>query len=129
MVKTEEKIHNNICMYLDLKYPNAMYITDLSGIKLTIGQSVKAKKQRHKKYKVLDITILEQNIKYHGLIIEVKKSVDEVFTKDGKMRNSKHIKEQQRSIEHLNSRGYLATFATGFDNAVKIIEEYFKIPF
>ena len=73
MKKTEQTIHNQICQYLDLQYPMLVYTSDLSGVKLTIGQAVQAKKQRCKKFKIPDLLILQANDKYCGLILELKK--------------------------------------------------------
>lgn len=122
--KREENIHNAVCKYLDLQYPNVMYITDLSGIKLTIGQAVQAKKQRCKSFKLLDLNILHPNGHYNGLCIEIKKDVNEVFTKKGDVRNSEHIQAQSKSIQHLQSVGYKSSFGCGFDHCKQLIDDY-----
>lgn len=124
--KREESVHNSICMYLNLQYPNVMYITDLSGIKLTIGQAVQAKKQRCKSFKLVDLNILHPNKHYNGLCIEIKKNREVLYTKKGELRNSEHIKAQKKAIEHLNSVGYYATFGCGFEDCKKIIDTYFN---
>ena len=50
---------------------------------------------------------------YAGLFVELKRT-----------RNSKASIEQLQWIDELNTRGYRATIAKGFDEAKQIIEEY-----
>jgi CRISPR/Cas system CSM-associated protein Csm4 (group 5 of RAMP superfamily) len=128
MRKREENIHNEVCRYLDLQYPNVMYITDLSGIKLTMGQAVQSKKQRCKKFKLLDLNILQPSNGYFGLCIEIKKDVSEAFTMKGDVRNNEHIQAQNKSIRHLNGLGYNAHFGCGFDHCKQLIDNYFNNP-
>jgi len=124
--KHEESLSLRVCKYLDLKYPNLVYSCDLSGIKLPIGLATKAAKQRCKNYKILDLTIYAYHKDYGGLIIELKKDRDEVYCKDGTMRQSEHIQAQYKSIEKLRNNGYSAHFGCGFDETIKIIENYLK---
>jgi hypothetical protein len=58
------------------------------------------------------------------LFIELKKEGTRL--KNGKMPNTKHIREQKDILNKLWSIGYLAGFACGFDEAKKIIDYYLK---
>lgn len=134
--KTEENIQIAICKYLDLQYPNLIYTSDLSGIKLTIGQAVKAKAQRCKKYKIPDLLIFKDFYDSHsnfysGLVIELKKSKSEVFGVKNQVLKNKHVEAQIQSLHKLKSDGYFATFAFGFAGAKKIIDDYMsgKLPY
>lgn len=123
--KKEESLSIQICKYLDLQYPNVLYFCDSSGIRLTIGQAVIAKKQRCKSWKIPDLIILSPSKGYHGLVIELKKNREEVYTKDGNFRKNEHIQAQNDSLCHLIKNGYYAAFACGFDQTKNIIDCYF----
>lgn len=81
--KLEENLQIAICMYLDMQYPNVIYTSDLSGIKLSIGSAVKAKKMRCKKYKIPDLLILHPNKTNKGLFIELKNKISDVYNQNG----------------------------------------------
>lgn len=63
------------------------------------------------------------NKEYHGLFVELKKVGTRLKKKNGQYA-TKHIKEQAEMIEKLNTAGYYAAFAVGFDEAKKIIDNY-----
>ena len=120
-----EKIeHKQVCDYLKTQYPKVIFNTDASGIKLTIGQAVQMKKLRSCNG-FPDIMILEPRNSYHGLFVEMKKTGERIFKKDGTPATP-HIAEQLELIEKLNSRGYYAVFCVGFEHAKKTIDEYLK---
>lgn len=58
-----------------------------------------------------------------GLYIELKKEGTRLKKKNGDWA-TEHIAEQAEVLEGLRDRGYCAEFAVGFDEAVKIIDEY-----
>lgn len=123
---TEKIIHKQVCKYLKIQYPNIVFTSDMSGLKVSIGQSVELKSKRCDRYKIPDLLILHPSGKYHGLMIEVKKSREDVYTTDGRLRKSIHIQEQSKSIERLNAIGYRAAFGCGFDHCIEIIKAYFN---
>jgi hypothetical protein len=45
-MQTEATVHSQVCKYLNYQYPKVLFNTDLSGIKLTIGQAHKVKSIR-----------------------------------------------------------------------------------
>ncbi len=119
-MKPEETIHLQVCSYLRLQYPQVIFTSESSGIRLTIGQAVKAKKMRSGS-KLPDIWILEPNRYYSGLFIELK--AEPYTTSTGKYKTP-HISEQAETIQKLLDKGYFATFAVGFDEAKRIIDNY-----
>lgn len=121
-MKQEENIHLQVCNYLKLQYPEVIFTSESSGIRLTIGQAVKAKKMRSGS-KLPDIWILEPNQYYSGLFIELK--AEPHTTSTGKYKTP-HIAEQAHTIEKLLDKGYYATFAVGFDQAKDVIDNYLK---
>lgn len=126
MQRKEENIHNAVCQYLKLQYPNVLFITDMSGVKLSIGSAVKAKKQRCATYKIPDLTILHPAKGFHGLSIEIKKDVSEVFKKNGELKKNQHIEAQNKSILHLKKQGYKALFGCGFEHCKNVIDSYLQ---
>jgi len=124
-MKKEEIIHKAICDYIKIKYPNVYFTSESSGVRVPIGLAVKMKAQRSK-HKQLDLIILEPKKGYHGLIIELKKDFNEAFTNKGELRNNKHVKEQEESMQHLNNKGYFSIFGLGFEYTKAIIDDYLK---
>jgi len=123
-MKAEENLQIAVCNYLRLQYPNILFNSDLSGIKLTMGQAVKAKKLRSSKG-FPDLVIYEPRGRYCGLFIELKREGERITNKKGEL-ISYRLKEQDEIIQKLNLKGYLACFAIGFDEAKKIIDMYLK---
>ena len=117
---SEKEIHLAVCEYIKLQYPKVIFTTDLSGIKLTIGQAKQVKKMRSENA-IPDLLILKPNIAYHGLFIELKKENVKLYKKDGSF-VSDHIEQQFKMRLKLNELGYFANFAFGFDEAKKMIE-------
>lgn len=123
--KREENLQLAVCKYLDFKYPNVIYTSDLSGIKLSIGSAVKAKKGRCKRFKIPDLLILEPNKYSKGLFLELKASKDELYLKDGvTIRKSEHIEAQVKTLNRLFDLGYCAFFACGLESAIERIDYY-----
>lgn len=118
---TEKKLHEQICTYLKLQYPNVVFNTDLSGIKLTIGQAKQLKKVRSSKG-FPDIFIYEPKFKYAGLFLEVKK--ESPFKKDGELKTDTHLKEQFYFHEKLHLKGYFGGFVWTFEGAKELIDKY-----
>ena len=123
MQKKEEDLQMKVCKWLD-NFPSIVYTSDLSGIKLTIGSAVKAKKQRSKIYKIPDLLILQPNKKYCGLIIELKKDKSEVFGKKNQLLQNQHTQSQIKTLLRLHELGYCATFGFGYHSTIDIIEKY-----
>lgn len=120
-MKKEENLQIQVCQYIKLQYPDAIFFSDASGIRLTIGQAVKAKKMRSGRA-IPDIFIAHPNNKYHGLFLELK--ADAIYNKKGVLKTS-HLQEQEQMIERLKLKGYYACFAIGFDSTKYLIDDYF----
>jgi hypothetical protein len=124
MQSPEKILHQQICKYLDYQYPELIYTSDMSGMRVSIGLRVEMQKKRCKGYCILDLLILHPSNGYHGLLIELK--IDRPFKKDGTLKKSDHLTEQQKTISRLNELGYFATFGVGFDDCKNIIDKYLK---
>lgn len=119
----EESIHIAIANYIKLKYPDVVFTSESSGIRVPMHLAVMMKRQRSK-HKQPDMIILEPNKEYKGLVMEIKKDAGEVYLKNGQYSNAKHIQEQLETLTLLNEKGYFATFACGIDEAIRIIDNY-----
>jgi len=96
------------------EYPELWMLNgSLNGVRLTIGQAVKAKASGMKKgYPDIGLDVSRGG--YHGLRIELKKS------------NGKPTAEQKEWAGRLRDQGYLARFCYGSDMAKKVIIAYLK---
>lgn len=120
---TESQIQKAVCEYLRLQYPDVIFISDASGLKTSIGVAKQLKFLRSCRG-IPDLIILQPNPPYHGLFIEIKRSHDEIFKKDGSLRSSTHIKEQASLLTKLSELGYFCAFGCGIDNCIRIIDTY-----
>jgi len=140
---TEADLQVQVADYLRLQYPNVIFHSDFgSGIKLTMGQAIKQKKQNGGRRAWPDMFIAEPIVRdsetgqfykgnyyptkqvYNGLFIELKKAGTKIFTKKGTLVSNEHIREQFDLLEQLRRKGYVAEFACGFDEAKEIIDNY-----
>ena len=122
----EESIQIAVSNYLRLVYPRVMFTSESSGIRLTMGQAMKAKKQRSQRG-LPDMMIFEARGGFFGLMIELKRDGQSPFKLNGKLKAGEHLGEQFKVIQRLNSNGYRSTFATGFDQAREIIDHYMSL--
>lgn len=133
-VKHEESLQLQVCSYLRMQYPNVVFRSDYaSGLMLTRNQAVKHKRlQSSRAWPDLFIyaPMVHGDKHYCGLALELKKDGTTVILKTGPRKGhlstDQHIQEQAVMLRELNRIGYYANFAVGFDEAVKIIDWYFK---
>lgn len=101
---TESDLQSQVADYLRLQYPNVMFHSDFgSGVRLTVGQALRQKRQNGGRRAWPDMFVAEPQI-------------------DGD--DCGNISEQAEVLEKLRERGYCAEFAVGFDEAKRIIDEY-----
>lgn len=121
----EYELQKSICRYLDLQYPNVLYLSDtIASVKLTIPQQVRNKAIQKKDFKCPDLLILEPRGNYHGLFIELK--VASPFKKDGTLRKCPHLEGQDRTLKQLARKGYHTGFAWGFEGVKQVIDKYLQ---
>lgn len=145
---SEADLQVQVAGYLRLQYPSVMFHSDFgSGIKLTMGQAIKQKRQNggrrawpdmfiaepkgvRSECKVVDKDGIIEDMHFieqkYGLFIELKKAGTRIYKKDGTLVADKHIREQFDVLEQLRKRGYMAEFACGFDEAKEIIDNYLR---
>ena len=122
---SEAKLHEQICAYIRMQYPKAIFNTDMSGIKLTMGQAVKAKKLRSSRG-FPDLMIFEPRGHYSAMFLELKREGEKLTKKNGEWKSA-HIEEQSRMMSLLVGRGFYANFAIGFNDAQMQIDQYMRL--
>ena len=122
-MNSEAGIQKAVCEYIRLQYPDVIFTSESGGIRLTMGQAVKAKKLRSGN-KLPDLMIFEPNQHHIGMFLELKRDRKAVFLKSGAIKSDEHVKGQALILDRLKGKGYYAAFACGFDDAVSQIEIY-----
>jgi hypothetical protein len=126
MRKQEERLQSQLSRYIRLQYPNVVFTSESSGLRVAIGVAVKMKNQRSD-HKLPDMIILESNEKYNGLIIELKKNRAEIYKKDGTLKKSEHVEKQRKTLLLLKLQGYMAVFCCGFEDAKNVVDYYMSV--
>lgn len=124
--RKEESLQIQVSSYLRAKYPDVIFTSESSGVRVSMGQAVKMKKQRST-HKLPDMIILKPMKQYHGLCLELKKEGETVWLKNGSLSTNKHIQEQAETLRELVRLGFIAEFAVGYNEAIKIIDKYFSL--
>ena len=122
-VRLEEHTHAEVCRYVRLTYPDAIFMSDGSGLKLPMGLAKKYSNLKSGRG-IPDLFIAEPRGGYAGLFIEIKREETVIFTKEGKLYKDEHLKEQAKTLDRLMHKGYASYFAVGVKMASDIIDEY-----
>lgn len=123
--QAEKSVHQQLCDYIKYQYPKVVFTSDASGLRVSMGLRMELKRKRSND-KIPDLLILHPSGNYHGLLIEVKRNIGEVYKKDLSYVKDEHIEDQAATLEKLNAVGYKAVFGCGFDHSKQIIDEYLK---
>ncbi len=121
---TEKQLHKQVCGYIKLQHHNVIFLSDMSGLRTSIGVAVQMKSLRSSRA-IPDLIILHPRNGYAGLIIEIKVNVSDVYKKNGMLKTNHHILEQSEMLKRLRTLGYVAEFGIGFDDCKQIIDNYF----
>jgi hypothetical protein len=119
----ETKVQIDLSEYIKDRYPDVIFTAESSGIKLTMGQSIVAKRCRSSRG-LPDMWVLEAKKGYNGCLLELKKDGVRLFKKDGFFVKDKHLSEQSELQYRLRQKGYFCEFAVGLEEAKKIIDWY-----
>lgn len=74
----------------------------------------------------LDVYVLYSVVHYGGLILETKKSLDEIVTKKGTMRTNAHLQAQLQQMAYLRKQGNCVKFVWSIEQGMEIIDLYFR---
>lgn len=121
----ETDLYEQIAQYLNLKYPHVIYHFDLSGM-WTPSHQARNLYGRLNSRAFPDFVIYQPRGAYAGLAIEIKKEGTVLYKKDGTLRASEHVKEQNRMLARLRLASYSADFGIGFTQVRSIIDNYLK---
>lgn len=125
-LKEEEKLHRQVCSYVEWNYPQAEFNSDMSGVNLPPYIAEQLSRLR-KGRGWPDFMMFEPRGGYFGLFIEIKIESKSPYRLNGELRTSKHIVEQATKIERLKRRGYFARFGVGFDDIKECIDLYMSL--
>lgn len=145
-VMSEADLQGFIAQYIAIQYPDILFHSDFgSGVKLTIRQAAKQKRQNGGRRAWPDMFIAEPKMvkiagefvgaftpwgsggesvqSASGLFLEFKRPGTRLKKKDGSWA-SEHIAEQAEVLADLRSKGYVAEFAVGWDEARRLVDTY-----
>jgi hypothetical protein len=125
MNTTETNLHIRIAYYIRHNYPDVIFTSESSGIKLTIGQAVLQKKMRSGRA-LPDLMLFESRRGYNGMFLEIKKDGVNIYKKNGEIKRDKHLQEQEEVLARLTEKGYFAKFVVGYENAIALIDYYLE---
>ena len=137
MAKPEEVLHKQVAAYIKLQYPDVIFFSESSGLRLKSWGQHNLLKAIRSDGKLPDIFIAfpvegynEKNVavRFCGFFLELKTEGTIVYRNDGEVTANKHIRAQMETLKRLYEIGYAATFGVGYDNSTKLIDDYMKIP-
>lgn len=123
----EIALYEQLALYLNLKHPGLIYHFDLAGVN-------NSSRYTRNLYSRLNARGFPDLVLYHpsadgqyaGLALELKVAGTVVYKKDGSLRASTHLAEQEAMLIRLRDAGYRAEFACGLIEAITIIEDYLQ---
>ena len=119
----ERDLQTQVCTYIKRKYPDVVFLSEPSGMYVSIYQARLLKAQRSK-HALPDLWIIHPSMHYHGLILELKHESKTPFKSDGTLRKDQHLARQAETLELLQERKYWANFGVGYDDCIKQIDMY-----
>ena len=144
MINRELIVHQQVCDYLRLQYPRAIFHSDHEGGRKRHRTEQANIKRLNSSRAWPDLFIAEPSVtltfsgdtgdlptdgpfyKWAGLFIELK--AEDIYLKrppGNILKADKHLQEQNDMLIKLRLKGYKAEFAVGFYQAKAIIDEYF----
>lgn len=125
----EYDLQKAIASYLKLKYPKALFNSDLGGVKLSLGTARKMAAIRPFRGHP-DLSIYERKGGFAGLFLELKaQGVKLKYKASLGYAIDEHQQEQYAYLLKLEEQGFCCSFAVGFDEAKSIIDAYMNEDF
>ena len=126
MAFNEEAEQIALCDYIREKYPEVIFNSDHSGLRVSHGLANKIKAM-HSENGIPDLNIDEPRGGWFGLKIELKATGNSPFRVSGMLKDNEHLRKQWKMLMRLELNGYLAGFCTGFDEAKEVIHWYMTL--
>lgn len=121
----EFKLQIQVVKYLQFKYPDVLFESSPINLNLTKAQRKMMSAIQKKGFHPPDIKIFEARRGHHGFALELKKETP--YLKDGiTLKKSEHLANQQKSIEAMGAKGWLAGFFWEFDSIKTVIDWYLE---
>jgi hypothetical protein len=136
MAKPEEQLHVQLCEYVKVQYPDVIFFSEPSGLRLQSWHQRKLLKKIRSVGKLPDLFLAfpvsgldaKGNVlSYHGFFLELKVEGTTIYKKDGKVVADEHIQAQLQTLIRLFKLGYGASFGIGFNQSKKLIDDYMAI--
>lgn len=122
---SEYYTHLSVCQHIVSKYPDVIFTSDGSGVKLPIGLAKKIKDLKSCTG-IPDLLILEPKNGFSGLLIEIKADGRKIFKKNGELLSDKHLEQQFKILKALDNKGYCTAFGEGIEETIRIIDDYME---
>ena len=122
---TEEQEQIQFIKYAELQYPGIEFRVDKDG-QFARGKALWSKAKQKGKKGFPDVVIPVPRGTYTGLVIEMKRSGEAVYKKDGGLRKDDHLEDQQWWLNWFKSCGCHAVFCIGFDEAKQVLDNYMR---
>ena len=90
---TERLVHKQVAVYLRNQYPKIRFITTLDGEFFSTHQAQHVRALQHSRG-APDLLIFVKRDGYVGLAIEIKRAYHDAFKKNGELKKSEHLEEQ-----------------------------------
>jgi len=124
-VPTEAELQRDVCDYIRLKWPDAVFNSDGAGNYVSSATAAMNTALRSSSgYPDLFVAVPRGG--FHGLFMELKREGTKLHKVDGSWVND-HVAQQAEVLQRLDDAGYDAWFAIGWDMAIEIVEEYFAL--
>ena len=123
--KPERNLQIVLSKYISLQYPNVIFCCDMQGMRLPLGLAIVASRTRSiSGYPDMFIACPKfiGGKHYSGMYLELK--VTTPFKADGSLKKDKHLEQQQKTLQHLESIGYYAKFGVGIDDCIRQVDWY-----
>ena len=141
MKHDEYELQKQISKYLELTYPDVLFVSDtVASLQMTRGQAGRNKAIQKRGFSTPDLAIYEPKNGFCGLFLELK--TETPYKKNGELKAQKvieyktikggrfpvgeydHLQQQNKALETLKEKGYYACFSWGFDMTKEIIDNY-----
>lgn len=129
--KQEDDEQLALCLWLSKTYPNAVFISDIAGRPLphTVRNTVykmRSRTQTGEVFKQPDLVIYNPAKGFVGLMIEIKKTGEKIYKRDGELIADSHVQRQAQALQFFRSVGWNAVFSIGIEACKEIIINHFK---
>lgn len=128
MNNSEDIVQLVVINYLKLQYPKVRFLANyLSGARLPIHLAKKAKRLGQASQGAPDLFIFHNNGINTMLVIELKAEGVNPFKVNGMLKTNEHLKKQSEYLYYLTEQGAFASFASGANEAIKLIDTYMQL--